>query len=459
MSWDGVGEGASYGLFIQNRKDGYDYPAGLAVCCETEDRLIVMWLCISPQYKGKGYGENLLWHIFNIAHRKGKSYIGAYFNEMVNRRYICFDDRHYFAEHGFEHERKLGGEWLFDIRAMLQCDEWRTISRTIESKENAYHISSFAELDGRLSAFLLTQIRDYPKAEGVLGMKVSIEKIDADISFVVIEDNAFAGSVLFQSLNDRILPVLFYAVNSEIEDILLYKASEAIEEKYGSRQIINAVVTDAKNRNMLERFVPEYVVYNSIMTADINIVNSRRISDIADFFETEEYMSERGPAAETSDIKDCLIQGRDTSVTVNMLSKALSAGNTISDDIYSFGELNFTEQQKIVFECRNLDNKGILKEIPYAFDALMFDYDVSCCLLRDGIMKGILLVGILDEKKLIPVLFFSDKGENKTLGMNLMKYSVNQALELYGGDAEFILRAHDDFSSALIGRLSELAKK
>lgn len=458
MSREKIGNGYSYGAFIQSRKDGYDYPVGLVVCSETDDAVLIHWLCVAPQYRGKGHGEYLLRFVFEIAKNKGKKYVSAYFSEMVNRKYICFDDRHYFAEHGFEHETVLGSEWIFDIRTLKKSNEWKKLISEYGNKDAVKQPVSLSGLKESEGKKLFEKTFDASGSFSLFGTELIPEKIDLDISFVQYEEAFPDGVLLFQKAGDVIFPVFLYTKNSDTENALVFSAAEAIEKKYGKKMLINAVVSNERNRHILSRFLPEFEISNSMMTALTGIIKSQRMYDIADFFETEELIDKYYDNPDEIQFSDLLVQGEDTSFSVSVLMKKIGINIKSFDDIYSLSELDFWKRQRIILECLNIDKCGIFKRMPHELDVSQIEQDVSCCILQDDELKGILLVHMDEQNRILPVLVYCAQNDEKATRLTMMKYSLMMASDLYGEDTELILRRHDEFSGVLINKLLEKLK-
>ena len=103
------------GAAIEEKGKKRDTPVGLMICFIRDDVLVIRWFYVAPEYRKKGYGEELLAAAFDVARQGGYKYISAYMPAEYGRDYICPDAEGYFRSHAFDKIMKLadnGGSLL-----------------------------------------------------------------------------------------------------------------------------------------------------------------------------------------------------------------------------------------------------------------------------------------------------------------------------------------------------------
>ena len=87
-----------------------DTPVGLMICCYDETMLMIRWLFVDPDHRGKGCGDELISAAFKAAENGEISEVGALLTNDEDREQICPDEETYLKFHGFEKQVVLPGD-------------------------------------------------------------------------------------------------------------------------------------------------------------------------------------------------------------------------------------------------------------------------------------------------------------------------------------------------------------
>ncbi len=101
--------------------------------------------------------------------------------------------------------------------------------------------------------------------------------------------------------------------------------------------------------------------------------------------------------------------------------------------------------------------KGLLDDMD-TLPLSWYDSELSCCVMTDGWIEGMLLVHLTDNDVLMPVLFFCNGRNNKKNLLYMMKHAIKTAIKNYPEKTQVLLRRHDSSTRSLIGYLLPKAK-
>ena len=94
------------GAALEN--DSADEAAGLMICESYQNVLIIRWLFVAPELRGRGYGDELLSAAFDAATSVHKDSIAAVMGKEKERSFVCPGEREFFELHGFDTEAYVG---------------------------------------------------------------------------------------------------------------------------------------------------------------------------------------------------------------------------------------------------------------------------------------------------------------------------------------------------------------
>ncbi len=120
--------------------------------------------------------------------------------------------------------------------------------------------------------------------------------------------------------------------------------------------------------------------------------------------------------------------------------------------VTAINELMVRQYRKGITNCLFHGRKGLLEDLAF-LPMSWFDQDVSSCVQTDGRATGFLLVHKTESDRLVVDLLFAMEPDAKLNLLQMIRYSVNAAMEKYPADTEIILKRHNDMSEALINKL------
>ncbi len=146
------------------------------------------------------------------------------------------------------------------------------------------------------------------------------------------------------------------------------------------------------------------------------------------------------------------VEGRDINVTVNEAAALPFAKKEAPSYIQS---IVFLENQQFYQGLMNIlfkyDNPALddLAYLPMEW----YEQSVSCYTKTDGKVTGLLLVHACASGVLVPVLFFSVGADSRMNLVEMMRFSIRQAAEIYPGDTIIRIHRRNKEVSALSAKL------
>ncbi len=170
------------------------------------------------------------------------------------------------------------------------------------------------------------------------------------------------------------------------------------------------------------------------------------------FFE-DSYMEEDT----INELSDCgfsvkEMESRDINVTVDEFRKLSVARKNAPNYVQS---IIFLENQEFYQGLMNIlfkfDNPA-LEDIAY-LPRKWYEQSVSCYTKTDGKVTGFLLVHATPSGVLIPILYFAVGADAKINLLEMMRFSIRKAAEIYPGDTIIRVHRRNDSVKALSGKL------
>ncbi len=106
-----------------------DSPAGLLVAAVAAEHIIIEWICVAPEYRGQGIGDELILKIMEMAKKDCQREVAALFLETPELLPYLQETEDYFIWQGFLTKREAFGEWDIDLDTYLSHPLFRP-SRT-----------------------------------------------------------------------------------------------------------------------------------------------------------------------------------------------------------------------------------------------------------------------------------------------------------------------------------------
>lgn len=224
---------------MEQKETDEDIPAGLVICLDTGESIIVQWLCVAVKYRKQGVGEHLLAAVYNVAAQSGYTTVCAYINTQYGRELICTGEETYLRDRLFTETRTLAGEWVTDIRSLQNI----SILNGRAEAEKVKVIPLRALLPGeRREALRLLSGRKY--AASLYPVADNLKYLDMDVSFLLYEGNVLSGGLLIQNA-ERIDMQLEGGMLRDYTENVLYPVYICVESAVGVKALLTAILKAA----------------------------------------------------------------------------------------------------------------------------------------------------------------------------------------------------------------------
>lgn len=223
---------------VEQKETGEELPAGLAICMDTGNSMIVQWLCVAVKYRKQGIGEGLLAAVFDAAVQLKYSSVCAYINTEYGRDIICPEEEKYLRDRLFTETRPLAGEWITNIRSL------RDVILTGSAKTaNAKVIPLKAlPLGQRRDALHLLSKKKYMAS--LYSVEDNMQYLDMDISCLLYENGELTGGLLVQSV-ERVATQLCGGTVQKYMENVIYPICMCIESSKGIKALLTTVLEEA----------------------------------------------------------------------------------------------------------------------------------------------------------------------------------------------------------------------
>ncbi len=170
------------------------------------------------------------------------------------------------------------------------------------------------------------------------------------------------------------------------------------------------------------------------------------------FFELNDLSDESKKGFSDDGFTVSTVEGRDLTVSVEDLKPLASLKKKVQSSITGLSELMELQFMQGVTNCLFHGKKGLVEDLEY-IDKEWFDENISCAVITDGKVSGLLLIHRFPSGILMPVLLTAIGPDFKTDLMQMLVFSAKKAMEQYPGDTKVLLRRHSQEVSALTKRL------
>ncbi len=133
----------------------------------------------------------------------------------------------------------------------------------------------------------------------------------------------------------------------------------------------------------------------------------------------------------------------DIRLMVGDLKNIRLPANEDGANVVRFGDLSEGGRWDAITLCLYNKAGSLLENMEYLPDD-WYEQDVSCCVIRNQAVEGVLLVRRLPGGELMPVLVHSSGANADINAISLMKYARNAALTKYPEDDKVVVRVHTE---------------
>ena len=113
----------SFVLGTVSEEDEFDEPVGLLVGVIEDERLVIHWLFVDPDYRGEGIGSELLMLAFEEADRRGLSHVVARISDEYDMDDPGWDSWAFFVNDMFKEVQQDESVWRSSMKEMAKLLE------------------------------------------------------------------------------------------------------------------------------------------------------------------------------------------------------------------------------------------------------------------------------------------------------------------------------------------------
>ena len=177
-----------------------------------------------------------------------------------------------------------------------------------------------------------------------------------------------------------------------------------------------------------------------------------RIGDenvIRSFFEFEDGKDDAGKMLKASGFSASKKEGKNLYGTLGEFSKMSFASKKQTPSyIVGLDSLNMLQFRQGVTNCMFCGRVGINEDLAM-LPMEWYEMDISSAMITDGKVNGFFLVHKKPSGVLMPVLLYATGVDARKEMLNMLRFSVNAALEKYPANTKVLIKRHDEKTKAL----------
>ncbi len=181
-----------------------------------------------------------------------------------------------------------------------------------------------------------------------------------------------------------------------------------------------------------------------IMTGDEDVRSS--------YFEIENLSDEETAALENAGFFIETIEGTEVYVTVEEIGKLDIAKKKPENYVKSLSEISSIQFKAGIMNSVFHERYGLLEDLPF-LPMSWFDSDLSCCVMTDDKVAGLLLVHLIKPALYRVELLFSEQLDAAINVLNMLRFSINAAKEKCFPEEEILIRRHNRTVTELCKKL------
>ncbi len=235
------------GVTMEDGED--DDPAGMIVCTEDEDRLVIEWLYVMPDYRGNGIGSELLYLAFCEGEARGFVDAAARVSEEYETNDYGWNPKSFFDNDVFSGKEEGECVWRIsfqELEKLLVQDEKKNES----SAKNVTKLSKIKDQDLQTVAEALAD-----RFDGKMSMPVieALRLANPETSFLLKKGNDYAGVLLVRKVGQIWYPYELCAVDEEAAETLVRAALYFSEDVCLPKDEIEIAVRTVSTKRLLQK--------------------------------------------------------------------------------------------------------------------------------------------------------------------------------------------------------------
>ena len=246
-------------------EEGEDVAAGiLLISMSHHDEIRIEWLYVDREYRGRAIASQLLYLAFDIAQADKRSFVTARVAGTGSREYHDDPIVMYLTERQFSFRKGTASEWFLKPQDAVQA-----VKNTFGDFYDEDSVKPLKEISDKLLRNAFSFANEGAEPE----FPIVPERIDRDLSCVVLEKEKVQGVLLFMRAGKTILPIALRAENNDkvLLSYLLVYAAEMAGKYVKMTERIDLRVYSRAGSMMAGRILKKYpAVPASILAADVS---------------------------------------------------------------------------------------------------------------------------------------------------------------------------------------------
>ncbi|MBO6216012.1 MAG: GNAT family N-acetyltransferase [Lachnospiraceae bacterium] len=227
-----------------------DEPAGLMICHENRDRLVVDWLYTEAKYRGIGIGSSLLKLAFEEAKARGLSEVSALVSDEYETNGAEWRCGEFFANDVFSDMEEGEKVLIFDQKQIAEVLAEEENNKQAATRTMVERISALSEdeqeaakqyFDSRYSGDL--------SLDGNAAFSLS----DGDMSFAIVDGDSCDGILLMYHGEESWYPFALEARDEKSTETLIRTALFYLEDHVAVKEMAEVLLQRSKTEQLLDR--------------------------------------------------------------------------------------------------------------------------------------------------------------------------------------------------------------
>ena len=196
---------------------GTDTPAGIVIVCQEDERLVIRWIYVIPEYRSMGIGSHLLELVFEEAVERDLDEVTARISDRFTEAGLYWDTDSFFVNDIFkEYEEGFPELWFYakDISKLTITDE--------DINEHAAGDKRTVPLS-QAPAAVLEVVKKEMDEEFAMSISMPAEDLlsaaDPDMSFVKFSGREFLGGIFVRKVG--LTWFMYLLVSKDVGDMEL----------------------------------------------------------------------------------------------------------------------------------------------------------------------------------------------------------------------------------------------
>lgn len=239
----------SFALGVTMEKGEEDDPAGLIVCTQDEDRLVIEWIYVIPEYRNEGIGSELLYLAFCEGEARGFVDVAARISGEFEANDYGWDSRSFFENDVFSGTETGECDWRISFR------ELEKILRKDEeiNEASAKKVIQLCNLDPGALKTAAEALEERFEDSLSLPMARAIRVTNGKTSFLLKKGNDYAGILLIRKVGQTWYPYLLCATDDEVRETLIRAALYYSEDVCMPKDEIAIALKTISTRRLLQK--------------------------------------------------------------------------------------------------------------------------------------------------------------------------------------------------------------